>query len=488
MPTSTGITMQLGATDQTSAAIGSARNRFRAFGESLRETGRRTSADARRHATTSLTAWEKFGARLIGLRYGLQSAVAMVSQASEPIRRVLSDMHELSDRAAEVGASSAGLQRLTMALGELGVKHADLESVTKMMNYMRKSTGEVGVEGFRRQAAYLASITDESKRAAEATRIFGREGVRLGGLLRAGPEAFLRAIDDMMAAMPGMSNEAIRAASDVDKGFTWIARDISGAWQGMVAEIVEAMTGGLGDNVEMGLALLWEDFKGWFERIRNYAAATCLFLWDVVRNLFVGIPKGLWETLKLMGSMATEFGRQFWDMITGGTFDTSALAKTLRDGLERIGSQISFGDWFENAADENAAVIRATERAKAKIREAFSSADELGSSREALEDIEDVGTSAARSVSDAWRGTGAVMANTAQAMKVELLSGTRAATSAARRAATGSHADAARTTSDGNGQRDRTLLSLLENLTTLLTVQRDGWESARIALAGLEMV
>lgn len=484
----TGITIQMNAVDQTTSVLAAVRGRFVALQQSISERSAMIEGSGER----ALSGWEKFGARIIGIRYAFSSLYAISSRLSAPFRRVAAEMHELTDRATEVGAKASDIQRLTAAFDELGVKHAGLEDVVRMLNFMQKSTGDRGVEGLRRHLAAIAEIGDSTQRAAELTRVFGREGIRLEFLLRKGPDAFLSALDRVMAAMPAMSESAIQAASQVDKGFAWISRDIKNGWNDLIAGMIQSWTGDLGGNVELELALLWEDFKGWFERIRNYAAATCLFLWDVARNMFVGLPKGLWESLKLMGSMVAEFGRQFWDMITGGTFDTSALAEKLREGLEKIGSKVSFGDWFANAADENAAVARNVERTKRKILEAFSAADALGEGAGGtlFDEIADAGVSAAAKISNAWKGTGAILAGSYEAVKLQALRAFGAAGGAAKfaRDAIRGGASPAATSRPSESKEAKSLASILSRLAELLDVQRNGWGSIESVLGALETV
>ena len=436
----TSVTLALSASDQTAAAVQTARGRFVALRESIRSALISATKESDKFGA-SMSRWQRLGANIFLIRSIASGALAFarsLDAATAPIRRVFSEMHELTDRATEVGAKAADVRRLSAAFEELGVKHAGVEDVVRLMNYMQKATGDTGVDGLKRHLSAIAGITDATERAAELTRVFGKEGIRLGFLLRKGPDAFKDALDGMMAAMPGMSDGAIEAASQIDKGFAWIARDIKNSWTNLVAEMVQKWTGDLGPNVELGLALMWVDVKKWFNKVTTYVGAAFLDLWDGIIHPFDGIPSHNLD-------------------------DAKALMPEIDAAAEEV---------------------------KEELRRSFAAADILAGPKDELGDIADIGVAAAAKISDAWKGAGAILSGSYEAVKVQALRAFGAAgkaVTAARDSLRGSSVVSSASSASASSQ-DRNLSNILARLADLLTVQREGWTNVQGALDAVRTV
>lgn len=392
----TGITVALQAVDQTAAAFGSAQSRFAAFSQSITQMTARVSVFAR--VSNGIGA---FAEKLVLAHRSVLALVYGAEKLTAPFRNVAREMHELTDRAQETGSKASDVLKLSQAFGELGVKGADLESVTRVLNYMRKNTGDLGVAGFARQMKAIAAIGDETARVTELTRVFGREGVRLEFLLRRGPEAFEKSLRSCMAVMPDFSDSVINAASEADKAFDWISRDISARWKTMVGEMILRLSGTIDDGIEAGLAIAWEQFKAFFRRLGLYMAEFALVAWNAIKGIFVGIPKLLWNVLKGVGGAIAEFGVQVWSAIKGNGFDWSKIGAELSDGWD-AGIEGLVGTWdaelldgAEKALDE----VRAETEAKIKaIREHFA---QNGPAEKGADEAADTLSAAASKISDA---------------------------------------------------------------------------------------
>ena len=481
----TGITIQLNAVDQTAAAVEAARGRFVAMQQSISARSATISESGKK----ALSGWEQFGARIIGIRYAFQSISAIAMRATEPFRRLTSEMHELTDRADEIGASASDILRLSGAFGKLGIKNAGIEDITRLFNFMRKNTGDAGVEGFKRQMAAIAGIADETERAKELTRVFGREGVRLWSLAANGPEAFRRTVENAMATVTVMSDHSIRTASQTHKAFAWVAADVKSKWDGVLSWWLERLTG-VGENAEMQVALWWSNFKASAERLNATVGSILGFIKDGVVQLVRFNILSTWNVIKTIGGIAAEFGKQFWDLITGGDFDTGPIVARLKRGIAEMPKfELDMsGTVYQGMID---AIDERQREEEEAIRAHFADKIGAGPARE-FEELESAGVSAGRAISNAFAGVGHVMAGTAEALKLTLLhgrdsaGGLRSAVAAARSAVSGSQ-PASRAAAPAS-QDSRNIASLLSRLTDLLSVQRDGWAVVGTTLSGLEVV
>ena len=98
---------------------------------------------------------------------------------------------------------------------------------------------------------------------------------------------------------------------------------------------------------------------------------------------------------------------------------------------------------------------------------------------------------AASRISDAWKGAGAVLAGSYEAVKLQALRSfgvVGGAVKSARDAIRGGSSATASASSPAASQDSRNLASILTRLADLLTVQRDGWNNLESALGAMETV
>ncbi|MBQ9727849.1 MAG: hypothetical protein IJV65_10155 [Kiritimatiellae bacterium] len=296
---------------------------------------------------------------------------------------------------------------LSHAFDELGVKNHDIESVTRALNYMRKNTGDLGVDGFIRQMKAIASVGDETKRVTELTRVFGKEGVRLEFLLRKGPEAFETALRGCMAVLPQLDEASIQTASEVDKGFTWIKRDVSIKWKEMVLGAIKLFTGDMPDGVEAGIAIAWERFKGGLRKFQALLGIFGIVVYEAFKSVFVRLPKFIWGVVTTIGGTISELGRQIWSALNGEGFDLSAVGERLADGWSQTVDEAvaSFDATLMDAAcaiyNE---VDEETQANIERIKRGFAAMSKLGPGGGVSDEAEDAADSllgAASKISDA---------------------------------------------------------------------------------------
>ena len=127
---------------------------------------------------------------------------------------------ELSNQAMKAGVSVDELTKASLAFQVAGLK-LPVETLTKSFQYLKKTTGEGGIDNFYKVAGAIAAIEDPAKRGAELVKNFGRAGLELQPLVAGGEEA-IEKMKTLTEIMPGVSQAAAAAgdaASDALKIF-----------------------------------------------------------------------------------------------------------------------------------------------------------------------------------------------------------------------------------------------------------------------------
>ena len=201
------------------------------------------------------------------------------------IRNVARDLSTLSDRAAQIGAKSSEVAKLSRAFGVLGVKGADLETITKGLQKMTQTTGRSGVEGLKQTLAEVASIGDEQGRIQKLSDTFGKAfGPGLAALVRQGPEALLDGFDEVLAAMPAVSDELTEKADAIADGFAIAGDNIKSGWQSAWMEIAANVSEKLGMTEREFGAVFGAQLKYWLQVAVRYVALWAGNVFKIFQN------------------------------------------------------------------------------------------------------------------------------------------------------------------------------------------------------------
>lgn len=280
----TGITIALNAVDQTQNAFASAKAGFVAFSQSLSQA--MIKAQGKVGGLGTIGSFWKTGVQFQILRSAIQSFNMILGPLVSRTRQFTKEMHTLSDLAAETGTRAEDIRLLSQSFDELGIRGGSLENIANLLGRMAKTTGETGVDGFRRQMKAIAALGTEQERVTELMRVFGRTGATLAPLLRSGPDALDAALGNVAASFRGFSENGIQAAANIDKGFTAVARDFANQWAQVGAWWAEWLSEKFNRPAEFAIVDLWNRVKHHFRLIRDYIAATLLYVQDAFTSMF----------------------------------------------------------------------------------------------------------------------------------------------------------------------------------------------------------
>lgn len=209
----------------------------------------------------------------------------------------IDELGHLSDIARKTGTNVAELTSAAQALSILGIQNMGVDQIGKAFDYLQKTTGRSGMEGFYQTIDEIAKIPDVAKRGQEAMRIFGRSGMEFMPLINAANSG-TDAIRGVISAMPAVPQAAADAGDAVSDAMSIAATGVKSIWlQGIGAVcdwINQFFPGGVREAAAQAAA--------WLEYYAKVGASNALYYFHKVQNFFEE-GTAYWATL--IGAMAS---------------------------------------------------------------------------------------------------------------------------------------------------------------------------------------
>ena len=136
------------------------------------------------------------------------------------IKGGIDELGNLSDMAMKAGTSVDTLTKSALAFQVAGL-NLPVETLAKSFQYLKKQTGEGGMDNFFKVAGEISKIDNAAERGAALVKNFGRSGLELQPLIDGGADAIAK-MQTLTEIMPGVSQAAADAgdaASDSLKVF-----------------------------------------------------------------------------------------------------------------------------------------------------------------------------------------------------------------------------------------------------------------------------
>lgn len=160
----------------------------------------------------------------------------------------INNLGHLSDVAQKTSTSVDELTRAGTAMNILGIQNMNVEQLAKAFDYMAKTTGRSGMDGFYQTIREIGKIPDAAERGQAAMAIFGRSGMELMPLINAA-QTSTKALEDVIKVMPGIPQSAADAGDDAADAMTIMSEGVKSVWQAGIGTIV----GWFGKNYEGGI-------------------------------------------------------------------------------------------------------------------------------------------------------------------------------------------------------------------------------------------
>lgn len=151
------------------------------------------------------------------------------------IAGTVNELGRMSDLAMKAGMSVEDLTRASTAFQVAGLD-VSVDSMAKSMQYLQKTTGQSGYDGFTRTLKTIASIGDVTERNQALAKAFGRSGMELQPLVEGGDDLIDR-FTKLKDLMPGLSTGAADAGDEIADAMTIAGKGVSSIWQKVIGKI-----------------------------------------------------------------------------------------------------------------------------------------------------------------------------------------------------------------------------------------------------------
>ena len=196
------------------------------------------------------------------------------------IKGGIDELGHLSDIAQKTNTNVGELTQTAAALSALGIQNMGVDQLGKAFDYMAKTTGRSGMEGFYKTIDELGKIPDVTKRSQAAMQVFGRSGMEFAPLLNAA-DSTVDALQTVIAAMPKVPQSAADAGDAMSDAMGFAANQIKSIWlQGLGAIcgwFDNEYTGGVreaslkaGNYMEYYAKLAVTKCLAWYRKVQEY--------------------------------------------------------------------------------------------------------------------------------------------------------------------------------------------------------------------------
>lgn len=196
------------------------------------------------------------------------------------IKGGIDELGHLSDIAQKTNTNVGELTQTAAALSALGIQNMGVDQLGKAFDYMAKTTGRSGMEGFYKTIDELGKIPDVADRGQAAMQAFGRSGMEFMPLLNAADES-VNALQTVVAAMPKVPQSAAKAGDAMSDAMGFAANQVKSIWLQGLASICgwfdNEYTGGVreaslkaGNYMEYYAKLAVTKCLTWYRKVQEY--------------------------------------------------------------------------------------------------------------------------------------------------------------------------------------------------------------------------
>jgi len=289
-------------------------------------------------------------------KWGL--AIAGVGLGFKGIKDSIGELGKLSDIGAATGSSVKDLTQLSTALDVIGIKGASVEQLGDAFLRMTKETGRTGTAGFMQTIGELSKLTTEQERANAAQEIFGRQGLQFMPLINKAADEGVESIQNVVAAMPGISDAAATAGDNVADSFTVMGNGVKSIWYEVLGKIAawidSKFEGGIVAAAMRGVAYMRYFAKVAWAYIKPFFSD----FWGSILELGKLIGKWAWNAATLIGGAFVTAFENAKDRI--GQFFYNLAAGVDMIWAKLTGDEEGYNRAVELASRENERVAKKT--------------------------------------------------------------------------------------------------------------------------------
>lgn len=287
------------------------------------------------------------GMASIGKSAALFSAAA-VSGVAVAFAATARSLGHLSDVAMQAGVSADELTKMSAAMDMLGIKTSKPEELALAFQKMAQSVGLTGMGGFKSAISAISQLGTEQERANAAMAVFSKAGLQFMPLIEAAARDGGKALEEVIAGMPAVTQSAADAGDAVADAMSLMARGAKTAWQNACGEISQLIDGKFSGGVREAALKA----NAYIEYFAQAGTRYCVAWGEAWSKTSGGIQQGFTVALENMLKISANF---VWAV-------TKSIAAPLRRVFERVADSwvnlyIRITEGYD-AAVEHAKLIR----------------------------------------------------------------------------------------------------------------------------------
>lgn len=226
------------------------------------------------------------GAQIRSVMGGAIAAVgAYLSLRS--IKGGVDELGNLSDMAMKAGTSVDTLTKSALAFQVAGL-NLPVETLAKSFQYLKKQTGEGGMDNFFKVAGEISKIDNAAERGAALVKNFGRSGLELQPLIDGGADAIAK-MQTLTEIMPGVSQAAADAGDAASDSLKIFGTGAHNLFLKIVGNIVSMWSEDFPGGIRAGalnavnwLETLAKKIKAWVARVGNWVGSLGGLIYDSI--------------------------------------------------------------------------------------------------------------------------------------------------------------------------------------------------------------
>lgn len=246
------------------------------------------------------------------------------------IKGGIDELGHLSDVAQKTNTSVSELTQTAAAMSALGIQRMGIDQLGKAFDYMAKTTGRTGLEGFYKTIDELGKIPDVAQRSQAAMKIFGDAGMEFVPLINGAKES-TAALRTVIKAMPGVSQAAAEAGDAAADAMGFIVNDVKSIWLEGLGFIAKKLNNDYTGDVRTAALNAGNALKFYTKA----AVATCISWVSKLQATYSSMGT-------LVGSVFGALYEKFFG--SGGTW--KSVWKTIVEGREQARQEL-WDDWEE---------------------------------------------------------------------------------------------------------------------------------------------
>ena len=203
------------------------------------------------------------------------------------IKGGIDELGNLSDMAMKAGTSVDTLTKSALAFQVAGL-NLPVETLAKSFQYLKKQTGEGGMDNFFKVAGEISKIDNAAERGAALVKNFGRSGLELQPLIDGGADAIAK-MQTLTEIMPGVSQAAADAGDAASDSLKIFGTGAHNLFLKIVGNIVSMWSEDFPGGIRAGalnavnwLETLAKKIKAWVARVGNWIGSLGGLIYDSI--------------------------------------------------------------------------------------------------------------------------------------------------------------------------------------------------------------